>query len=530
MMHERDADDGGDERPSPTLSLPLSKAWAAAAIVVPTIVVTALPLQAVDLAYSVRVGDEMLRAGSVSTVDTLTLPAHGLEWLNAQWGAQVLLASVFRAGGWFGLSLLRTLLILATTGLVYLSCRRNVSSREAGALTLLGSAFFLGGAALRPQLFGLACFALVLWLTSFRHTHPRVLLLVIPVTALWANLHGSFVLGPAWVALAALRDAAGGRDRAVRTFITALVAAAAALVNPFGPRVFTYVVDLSSDPLIRRFIQEWRRPTLDPAQGVYFAISVLFLASVVAVVWYIARAGRHPRWPALVTAVVVAAPAALSLRGVYWWGMAAPVLLAEVTVPRERARSAEPRGRHVAVVVGVFGLGLLAMVARWAPFTAQDPPPYSMLTYAPPNITRELRGVLAPGEPIFNAQLWGSWFEFALPNHPVFADSRIEVIPSAAWADYLAVSDARPGWQAILERWNIRVIAARDDQQGPLISALDGDAAWTEVYRGDGGAVFVRGETAIVQPGLQSNIETETRPEAVAARTAPTRVPTPSFE
>jgi hypothetical protein len=358
----------------------------------------------------------------------------------------------------------------------------------------MGSAFYLGGAALRPQLFGLACFALVLWSTASRHRRPRALLLVIPITALWANLHGSFVLGPSWVVLAALRDRAGG-DRAhdaSRTALVGLAAAAAAVANPFGPRVYAYVIDLSSDPRIRDLIQEWRSPTLDPAQGPYFWISLVFLASVAGVIWTIARASARPRWAAIVTAVVVASPVAFSLRGIYWWGMAAPVLVAELGIPRDRATSEEPAGRHVTVIVGALLLAVLAMLARWLPFVGQDPPSPSMLTYAPQAVTRELRAVLGPDEPFFNAQLWGSWFEFALPDHPVFADARIEVFPAAAWDDYLAISAAGPGWQAILERWGIRVIAARNDQQGLLIAALGADPGWTEVFLGDGGAVFAR--------------------------------------
>lgn len=493
-MPEPDETATGEHRSGVVRPLPLSRAWVAAAILVPAIAITALPLQAIDLAYAIRAGNDMLGSGSVLRVDTFTLPAHSLDWLNQQWGAQVVLASVFRVGGWFGLSLLRTLLVAMTAGLVYLACRAGgLSARYGAALTLLGSAFFLGGAALRPQLLGLGCFALVLWLTASRHRRPRVLLLVIPITAVWANLHGSFVLGPSWVLLAALRDRTGGeRTHSLRTALIGIAAAAAALANPFGPRVYAYVVDLSSDPRIRGFIQEWRSPTLDPTQGAYFAISLLLLASLAGVTWAIAKMDARPRWPAVVTAIVIVLPAAVSLRGIYWWGMAAVVLVAEIGFPHVRETSEEPVGRHVTVVVGALLLAMVALLARWLPFVGQDPPSPSMVTYAPQAMTRELQTVLVAGEPLFNAQLWGSWFEFALPGHLVFADSRIEVLPAAAWDDYLSISAARPGWQALLERWGIRVIAARNDQQGALISALGAEPGWDEVFVGDGGALFVR--------------------------------------
>src|SRR5512141_3191474 len=110
-MPEPDETATGEHRSGVVRPLPLSRAWVAAAILVPAIAITALPLQAIDLAYAIRAGNDMLGSGSVLRVDTFTLPAHGLDWLNQQWGAQVVLASVFRVGGWFGLSLLRTLLV-----------------------------------------------------------------------------------------------------------------------------------------------------------------------------------------------------------------------------------------------------------------------------------------------------------------------------------------------------------------------------------------------------------------------------------
>ena len=59
---------------------------------------------------------------------------------------------------------------------------------------------------------------------------------------------------------------------------------------------------------------------------------------------------------------------------------------------------------------------------------------------------------------MFNAQIWGSWFELVLPRNPVFVDSRIEVFPASVWGDYLAVSSGRQGWQRILQRWRVRAV------------------------------------------------------------------------
>ena len=50
--------------------------------------------------------------------------------------------------------------------------------------------------ALRPQLLGMAFFAVLLVIIDRRRTMPRLLWPAPLLVAIWANLHGSFFLGP----------------------------------------------------------------------------------------------------------------------------------------------------------------------------------------------------------------------------------------------------------------------------------------------------------------------------------------------
>ena len=92
---------------------------------------------------------------------------------------------------------------------------------------------------------------------------------------------------------------------------------------------------------------------------------------------------------------------------------------------------------------------------------------------------------------MFVSQPLASWFEFALPSNPVFVDSRIELFPGRVWNDYLDVMQAREGWQAILDRWQVDavVLQAEDTMLG---SRIDHDPGWRLVVRDDDGALYVR--------------------------------------
>lgn len=80
----------------------IDAAWAAVGVLVPVIVTLLTRTMAIDLAYQIRAGHDMLASHAVASTDTFTFTQAGQPWLNQQWGAQVLLAAIDGAGGWAG--------------------------------------------------------------------------------------------------------------------------------------------------------------------------------------------------------------------------------------------------------------------------------------------------------------------------------------------------------------------------------------------------------------------------------------------
>ena len=69
--------------------------------------------------------------------------------------------------------------------------------------------------------------------------------------------------------------------------------ALATLVNPFGPRVWIYAYDLSTNPVIRDTINEWAPLTLATVPGWFVIVSAL------AVVAYLFGGSSRPPGPPL---------------------------------------------------------------------------------------------------------------------------------------------------------------------------------------------------------------------------------------
>src|SRR5215831_16203505 len=95
----------------------LAQLWAFLAVGLPVLGAMIAGLSSVDLAYHLRAGELFLDTGRIPTTDTFTFTAFGDPWLNQQWGAQVILAAVYRLAGWTGLQILRAALVGVTFGL-----------------------------------------------------------------------------------------------------------------------------------------------------------------------------------------------------------------------------------------------------------------------------------------------------------------------------------------------------------------------------------------------------------------------------
>jgi hypothetical protein len=339
---------------------------------------------------------------------------------------------------------------------------------------------------LRPQLLGALLFAVCLWIVAGRHERPGLLWAIPGVVALWANVHGSFFLAPLLLVLAWLEDRGDGGRNANRTLWVAAAAGLATLVSPFGPRVWTYVFGLATNPTISAHISEWRPPAITRIG------SIPFFASAAAVVVLLSRRGRPTRWTTLVYLGIFLALGLVAARNTLWWALAVAPVAAAILQERSRkpdATFASSANFGVAALLGIAFIAFFPWSFVGAPFDAPGP----RLANAPAGITAELEAVVRPDDHIFVPQIWGSWFEFALPENPVFVDSRIEVFPKRVWDQYFAVSVGKQGWQRVLDRWDVTALVVNEGQQSELIPLVRRDPGWRLVYRDGDGLVFLRG-------------------------------------
>jgi hypothetical protein len=454
--------------------------WAWLSVLVPAIVGLLLRVSTIDLAYHVRAGEMILRSRSIPRVDTFTFTVAGRPWVDQQWGAQTLIALAHRVDGFAGVVTLRAVLLGLAFGLLYRVCRARGAPPLAASILCIGG-FVVGSQTLsmRPQLFALALGAGVLLLLELRHRRALALWGIPILGALWANLHGSFVLLPAFIGLAFLEEV-HARDRASMARLATVGAATvgATFLNPFGPSVWRYAVELAADPVIREQVSEWAPIATDSFAGVAFFVSAAAMAG-----WLAVR-GRPTPWPDLAWLGCFFFMTLPAGRGVIWWALVAPRVVAGLVPSKGSGELRRPGGLLDAAVLVALAAGTLAALPI-------DRPEPSLLWHAPQDQVDAAERLLPPGSRLLVPQPWGSWFELALPADPVFVDARIELFPDEVWEGYLRVQDGAPGWAEVLDRWSVDGVVV-EVSNSALKEAIGSDPAWRSAYADDDGTLYVR--------------------------------------
>ncbi|MEJ1160079.1 hypothetical protein [Prosthecomicrobium sp. N25] len=193
-----------------------------------------------DTFWHIRSGEWILAHGAVPTVDSYSYTMAGQPWIAKEWLSQVILAVTYDVGGWHAVILLSACAV-AVAGV--LLCRflldylRYPYAAGITAVSLvIASPHFLA----RPHILSFP--VMVLYFTVLiravdRKDDPPFVLL--PLMALWANLHGGFSLGivlSGFLSLQAMVEV--GSARRLRSillyggFMAGLLLAS--LVHPYG--------------------------------------------------------------------------------------------------------------------------------------------------------------------------------------------------------------------------------------------------------------------------------------------------------
>jgi len=397
--------------------------------------------------------------------DTLTVLSLGRPWVDQQWLAHLALYGLWAAGGLTAVLLSTVLFYTATYLVLAVSARGRGASDRSVALILVLS-FFVGipNTVLRAQVPAYLLFALVLALLLSDAAHrSRRVYLVLPLLAVWANVHGSVLLGAMLVTLYGATVAVGGvRARAqARAYLQRAGVMIAApricvLASPYGPSLPGYYRRVLDNPTLSHSVSEWGPSTLR-GQPLFFA---LLLGGLV-----LATIGRRYLTPFGFLALVgTGLFGLLAVRNIVWFAFVAaavlPAALDAVWRPSQVRRKAS-----INVLLAAGSLGFLAVITGVVVAHGDHWFAKSYPDRASRAVQRAARA--NPNARVFANERYADWL---LLEHPDLAarvayDTRFEIIPPRALQRVVAFrSESGPDWQGAAEGWQLFVLDPTDDR------------------------------------------------------------------
>jgi hypothetical protein len=444
-----------------------------------------------DVWWHLRTGRWIVEHRALPASDYFSDYGQGKPWVAYSWLAELLYYGLCQVFGLFGLRIFLAVMAVAILGALYALLRRlQPNHRLTAIMTLVAAAGIFTVFSPRTWLFSILFFIieLDLLLTATRNGNRRLLLWLLPLFALWANLHIQCMVGLVFLGLAVVEPLAarmlpeGWTSPDARRLPLGwllgifVLSAAAMLVNPYHFRLYLAALDLLRLTALWNRIAEllampfrtWSNWTvLAVALAATFAMGRRrqirpLLALALAAAIYFGFRSQRDSWMVLVT------------------GLAA---LAYLSAPRDFVRSAVSRWQDpcaALVIVVVLALGVAIFHRQPLSEKIAGEFPVRAAEYV---ARQRLAG------PMYNLFDWGGYLMYALPEIPVSMDGRIIIHGQQRVLRNWSTVYGRDGWQDDPELARARLVVLPRDC--PLSSLLAHDARFRRVYGDQIATVFV---------------------------------------
>jgi hypothetical protein len=424
-----------------------------------------------DVWWHLRTGQFIVHHHRLPGTDPWSLVAHGHTWIAHEWLSQVLLYGIYDGLGLRGLSAYRAVGTLLLVGLLAVQAFRRTTPYRALGITALAVFGTSAGWGERPQLLS---FILLIpaGVLARRVVESRLPWQLVPLTWVWANLHGLWFLGVALVGATALGHLVDRRSDAIplvaRTLALCGAAVGVATLTPNGPALVLEPLHVGK---YAKYVSEWGAPSIHGLYGLAF-----FALLGVLLVTY-ARRNASATWSTLLPVLLA------SYVGVSYIRTVAPAVV--ILVPYAAAAIGRPKRwtpvRAPAALNGALLGLLLALAIAGSLLVVRQTP--ELPTHAPVAATAALEQLPAPQRVIDEYDI-GGWLLWNAPTAQPAVDGRTEIFSTHYLDNYFsAMRMSGTHWRSTVQ--SLHPTAALLHVDTPLVTGLRDILHWRVVYRDD---------------------------------------------
>ncbi|MFQ5716395.1 MAG: hypothetical protein ACE5GQ_04775 [Nitrospinales bacterium] len=433
-----------------------------------------------DLWGHIKFGEEIWLTGGIPKTDPYSYTAQGLPWINHEWLTEVLFYLIYAAWGSTGLLFFK--LAVGLTIVQILTSLYRAKARN-DIVYLLHFVILIQvlapGFMTRPHLLTyLFLTLLVLIFQKFFDGNANALAWTPLLTLVWVNCHGGVVAGlciyGTVTGIEVLRRFFGARNQARLLFRYFSLSCLAALVNPYGYKLWLFFLQSLGTP---REIEEWAPIDLFDSSHLGYKVMILLF---IATFWSPAR--KRP-WE---IALIVAA-AYFGFR--HQRHSVLTAILITPYLPLQLARLAEGIPWFIRSLSSVFHGLVASCLLLFSVFEFA----YALNLYRTHNFKIFVEPTVYPVYAVqfmrankINGNIltpfdWGEYLIWKLPASKVSIDGRFRTVyPETIIHKSWEFSRGGKGWRAMADDYPTEIILVR--KSDPVRNALKRAGDWVQIY------------------------------------------------
>ena len=480
-----------------------------------------------DFWWHLRHGQLVYETHSVQNKDLFAHTTYGLsaDSLTNSWLFQLMLYTIYKFTGFTGVGIAKSVVFVLTYLLLYLTMLKRGAGRASSFLVLCLVAFIgIDFNYTRSQLMSFFMFSCVLYvLYGFRREGKHIYLLPVLV-ALWANLHGGFILGVYTVLIFAFGESVKYLLKStsvapsfqplpaplIRNLVLfSLISVLASSLNPNGfnvglfPLHFIFSGSAGEQSMVLRLIEEYQRPMLYEYHAYWFMLVLVIIFAVLM------TALKRLDLTELLLVSAAAIASFKSIRFIIIFALGSGVFLAYAMtclggwLKGKEALSAFSEKAARLQRVSALSLIALSVLAVTGSVLSGDVLRFDMRERRyPSGAVSFLKANKIQGN-MYNYYDWGGYLIWQLaPGYKVFYDGRD--IGEKVFLHYSQIVNAEAGghhekvplWKTLLDTYNVTFVVTRAVSPSgsliPLSAALYEDSGWKLVYADGKSMIFLK--------------------------------------
>ena len=434
-----------------------------------------------DIWWHLRNAEVLVQTHSVIRQDVYSFTAAGSAWINEAWLGEL---PFYLGWRWLGIRGIYLVMLIETELIllgVFALCW-VVNGNVKAAFLASSLAVWLATVSFGPRtlLAGWVCLLAELFLLEeFKRGKGRLWWLI-PLFILWANLHGSWLIGMVlfWTFFACgFASGSWGRVEAVRwtgaqfreLALVGGLSVAGLFLNPYTYHLVFYPFNFAFQQKLNvGHVEEWMSVDFHSVRGKLF---FLMLAAT-----FVCALIRKRRWQLdQLVFLLIALYAGLTYSRFLFLAaiVITPMLAGELDfLPPYQPEVDRPWLNAVLIAAIIMGCT--------RQFPTEDYLLRDTLRTYPVQALEYLKDFHPEGR-VLNDYLWGGYLIWNAPHIPVFIDSRVDIFEyNGVFADYLELTQLHSAL-GILDRYKIRYVLYRRDS--PVAYLLMNTSGWKTRYR-----------------------------------------------